>query len=80
MSAEEFLYDSLVEPSAFVVAGFGVAGTNDTISPMPGAKESAIGLSETEIKAVIAYLQQLSGVEVTVKPDEEKADQEAAGR
>ena len=79
-SAEEYLYESLVEPSAFVVPGFGVAGTNDTISPMPGAKESAIGLSETEIKAVIAYLQQLSGVEVTVKPDEEKAAQEAAGR
>jgi len=51
------------------VPGFGLAGTNDTVSPMPAVQASAIGLSEIEIKAVVAYLQHLSGVEVTVKPE-----------
>ncbi|MCC6502262.1 MAG: c-type cytochrome [Deltaproteobacteria bacterium] len=78
--AEEYLYESLVAPSAFVVPGFGASGTNDTISPMPGVKDPAIGLSETEIKAVIAYLQQIAGVEVTVKLDGGNAIQEASGR
>jgi len=68
-SAEEYLFESLVSPSAFVVPGFGATGTNDTMSPMPGAKDPAIGLTETEIKAVVAYLQSLAGVEVTVRPD-----------
>lgn len=79
-SAEEYLYESLVSPSAFVVPGFGASGTNDTVSPMPGVKESAIGLSETEIKAVIAYLQRLAGVEVTVRLEEEKPAEGASGR
>jgi len=69
LSAEEYLFESLVSPSAFVVPGFGASGTNDTASPMPGAKDPAIGLTETEIKAVVAYLQRLAGVEVTVRPD-----------
>lgn len=73
-SAEEYLYESIIEPSAFVVPGFGIPGTNDTVSPMPGGKDSAIGLSDTEIKAVVAYLQQLSGVEVTVRPEGDGAD------
>jgi mono/diheme cytochrome c family protein len=78
-SAEEYLYESMVAPSVFVVPGFGVAGTNDTVSPMPGVKESAIGLNETEIKAVIAYLQQVAGVDVTVRPDGQGGT-EGAGR
>jgi len=67
-TAEEYLFESLEDPSAFVVPGFGAPGTNDTVSPMPAVAESAIGLNRTEIKAVVAYLQQLSGVEVTVRP------------
>jgi nitric oxide reductase subunit C len=79
-SAEEYLFESMVAPSAFVVPGFGVAGTNDTVSPMPGVKESAIGLSETEIKAVIAYLQQLAGVDITVRPEGQASAGEAGRR
>ena len=30
-----YLYESMSAPSAYVVAGFGKAGTNDTVSPMP---------------------------------------------
>jgi mono/diheme cytochrome c family protein len=66
-TAEEYLHESLVKPSAYVVAGFGKAGSNDTESPMPDVSSGGIGLSEAEIKAVIAYLQESSGGEVTVE-------------
>lgn len=65
--AEEYIYESLVDPSAYVVAGFGKAGTSDTESPMPDASTGSIGLSEAELKAVIAYLQDLAGLDVTVQ-------------
>ncbi|OGS75673.1 MAG: hypothetical protein A2Z94_07735 [Gallionellales bacterium GWA2_55_18] len=65
-TVEEYLHEALVKPSAYVVAGFGKAGTNDTESPMPDVSGGGIGLSEAEIKAVIAYLQESSGSEVTV--------------
>lgn len=63
---EEYLHESLVKPSAYVVAGFGKAGSNDSESPMPDVSAGGIGLSEAEIAAVIAYLQESSGSEVTV--------------
>ncbi|MBI3584309.1 MAG: c-type cytochrome [Nitrospinae bacterium] len=66
-TAEEYIYESEVDPSAFVVAGFGKPGTNDTVSPMPATNKGSIGLSEAEIGAVIAYLQKSAGVQVTVK-------------
>jgi mono/diheme cytochrome c family protein len=62
-----YLHESMVDPSAYVVAGFGKAGTNDTESPMPNVLTGRIGLSEAETDAVVAYLQQASGVEVTVE-------------
>jgi len=62
----EYLHESMVEPSAYVVAGFGKKGTNDTVSPMPDVSKGAIGLNEVEINAVIAFMQDMSGVEVTV--------------
>lgn len=87
-NAEEYLYESLVKPSAYVVPGFGKAGTGDTESPMPDASTGSIRLAEAEIKAVIAYLQDLSGVDVTVeiptaiaeeeKPVEPKAEAKRA--
>src|SRR3990172_2102361 len=63
----EYIMESMVKPSAYVVTGFGVTGTNDTKSPMPDVSTGAIGLSEAEIKAVTAYLQNLAGVDVTVE-------------
>lgn len=65
-NVEEYLSESLVKPSAFVVAGFGKAGSHDSESPMPDISGGAIGLKEAEIKAVVAYLQDLGGAEVTV--------------
>jgi mono/diheme cytochrome c family protein len=66
-SIEGYLTESLVAPSAYVVAGFGKAGTNDTESPMPSASSGSIGLSEPELAAVIAFLQSNGGLEVTVE-------------
>lgn len=65
-NAEEYVYESMVRPSAFVVAGYGVVGTNDTVSPMPDVSSGAIGLGDLEIKAVMAFLQKRAGVPVTV--------------
>ena len=64
---ESYLLESLIDPSAFVVAGFGKAGTADSESPMPNVTSGSIGLSDVETHAVIAYLQDLGGAEVTVK-------------
>ncbi len=64
--AQAYLVESLLEPSAYVVAGFGKAGSGDTVSPMPSAQAGSIGLSDIEVDAIVAYLQDLAGVEVTV--------------
>lgn len=73
-TAEAYLLESMVKPSAYVVPGFGKAGSNDTESPMPNVAGGGIGMSDAEISAVIAYLQDLAGVEVTVEiPSAEQA-------
>jgi mono/diheme cytochrome c family protein len=63
---EAYLRESLLEPSAMVVSGFGKKGTNDQVSPMPAADGPPISLEPAELDAVIAYLQNLAGLEVTV--------------
>ena len=64
---ESYILESMLKPSSYVVVGFGKAGSNDTESPMPGVTGGGIDLSEAEISAVIAYLQDLGGAEVTVE-------------
>jgi mono/diheme cytochrome c family protein/cytochrome c551/c552 len=66
-TAQDYLIESMVNPSAYVVAGFGKSGSNDSESPMPNVTAGGIGLSEAEVKAVVAYLQDLAGAEVTVQ-------------
>ncbi len=63
---ETYLRESMNAPSAFVVAGFGKKGTNDAESPMPRVDAAPLSLTETETNALIAYLQDLAGEEVTV--------------
>lgn len=74
---ETYLYESMVEPSAYVVTGFGKTGTNDTVSPMPNVSTGGISLDDAQIKAVIAYLQDSSGLDVTVEIPEEAAEKTA---
>ncbi len=52
---EDYLRESLMCPSCYVVTGFGKAG--DTKSPMPVISKPPISLSPIELNAVIAWLQ-----------------------
>ncbi|MFQ5972798.1 MAG: c-type cytochrome [Alphaproteobacteria bacterium] len=61
-----YLSESLLEPSAFVVAGYGKKGTSDTVSPMPNVGAAPIALSQPEITALIAFLEDRAGSEITV--------------
>jgi len=69
--SESYLYESMLEPSAFVVAGFGKTGSGDTESPMPDVSGGSIGMSEAEVLAVIAYLQDLGGEDISVEIPED---------
>ena len=63
LSAEAYLMESLVEPGAYVVEEFATAGG---ASIMPAANRPPADMSATELKALIAFLQSLSG-EITVE-------------
>ncbi len=63
LSAEAYLMESLVDPGAYVVAEFATAGG---ASIMPATDQPPADMSPTELKALIAFLQSLSG-EVTVE-------------
>ncbi len=68
-TAEGYIIESMREPSAYVVEGFGVPdGSGGVRSPMPVVTGPVIGLTDLEVRAVAAYLEDLSGLEVTVKP------------
>jgi len=65
-----YLLESILRPSAYVVRGFGVPdGKGDTVSPMPLVMGPEIGLTGLEVKAVAAYLQSLSGLDITITPE-----------
>jgi len=68
MSGIEYLVQTLYEPNVYIVPGF--------IPGMPPANKPPVGLTDDEIKAVIAYLQSLGG-EVTVRMDMDLLDPEA---
>ena len=63
---ESYLRESLVDPSAYVVSGFGKKGTDDKVSPMPAADKPPIELNDVQVNAVIAFLQDKAGVEPSV--------------
>lgn len=52
---EDYLRESLMCPTCYVVEGFGK--DNDTKSPMPVITKPPISLSRVEVNAVVAYLQ-----------------------
>lgn len=76
---ESYLRESMIEPGAYVVKGYGKKGSNDSISPMPVINKAPIQLSDIEIDALIAFLQAKDGNEVTVSlPVEAPAPQAKA--
>ena len=64
---QTYLYESLVDPSIYVVSGFGKAGSDDTESPMPDVTGGGIGMSEVEVLAVTAYMLDSNGMDNTVE-------------
>lgn len=64
--AENYLRESMLQPSAYVVKGFGKKGSNDAESPMPVVDKAPIQLSALEIDAIIAFMQNKDGNPVTV--------------
>ena len=76
---EAYLRESMVQPSAYVVEGFGKKGTNDSESPMPAVDQPPIGLSPLAIDAIIAYMQHKDGNNITVSlPSDAPTEQPAA--
>ena len=65
-AVEVYLRESLVAPSAYVVPGFGKKGTNDSVSPMPKVDGAPISLGPVEIDALIAFMQDRAGLDITV--------------
>jgi len=55
LTGEDYLRESLMCPSCYVVKGYGKAG--DTKSPMPVISKPPISLSKFELNSVIAWLQ-----------------------
>ncbi len=69
--AVAYLRESLLNPSVYVVAGWGVVGEEETRSPMPAVDKPPVSLTADEIDAVIAYLQAKDGNPVTMLPSKE---------
>jgi cytochrome c2 len=55
-NAQEYIAESHACPSCYVVAGYGVKGTNDKESPMPAIHKPPISLSLPELVAVDTWL------------------------
>jgi cytochrome c2 len=68
----EYIAESHACPNCYVVAGFGVKGTNDKESPMPAIHKPPIGLSIDELIAVDTWLFAREGGEPPT-PDEIEA-------
>ena len=62
-----YIRESMLDPSKYVVAGFGKKGSSDKVSPMPKANTAPLNLSDIEINAVIAFLQDKAGIEPTIE-------------
>jgi len=65
--AEGYIRESMLDPGAYVVKGWGVAGSDDTVSPMPKVDAAPIELADVEVNAIIAYLESKDGNDITVE-------------
>ena len=66
--SQDFLYESLTDPHAFVYQDYRHGGVpKEYPATMPAIDKDPIGLSKNEILAVIAFLQQMSGEPISVK-------------
>ena len=65
MTGEDYLRESIMCPSCYVVEGYGKTGSGDRVSPMPVIVKPPISLSKVEANAVIAWLQYKDVQEIT---------------
>jgi cytochrome c2 len=72
-TAVEYIAESHACPNCYVVAGFGVKGTNDKESPMPAIHKPPIGLTIDELIAVDTWLFAREGGEPPPPDEIEKA-------
>lgn len=59
---DEYIVESMLRPSVYVVKGYGAKGSNDTVSPMPDVSKEPIGLTGAEVRAVVEFLKSRAGV------------------
>ena len=76
----EYILESMLDPSAYVVPGYGKKGTADTVSPMPDVSKPPVGLSRFEMEAVAAYIETISGRGATVDLERIKKEFLSNGR
>jgi mono/diheme cytochrome c family protein len=65
-----FLYESLTQPSKYIYMDYRFSPPKPFAAKMPVINKPPIGLNENEVLAVIAFLQNVGGGEVTVDPSE----------
>jgi len=65
-----FLYESLTQPSKYIYMDYRFSPPKPFAAKMPVINKPPIGLNENEILAVIAFLQNMGGGEITVDPSE----------
>ncbi len=76
----EFIYESLTQPQAYVYKDYEHAGQPKFFpAKMPHINKKPIGLTNNEILAVIAFLQNMSGEPVTIELSEIEVPRDAAG-
>jgi mono/diheme cytochrome c family protein len=76
----QFIYESLTQPQAYVYMDYQHVGPAKFFpAKMPYINKKPIGLSNNEILAVIAFLQSMSGEEITVELSEIEAPRDTAG-
>jgi len=75
----QFLYESMTQPQAYVYMDYQHVGRPKFFpAKMPSINKKPIGLNNNEILAVIAFLQNMSGEEITVDPSEIEAPRDVA--
>jgi len=69
----EYIYESMIKPKAVIYKQYAVQGSAKFFpAQMPEINKPPVGLSETEMLAVVAFVQSLGG-QVTVEPEEVRA-------
>jgi mono/diheme cytochrome c family protein len=75
----QFLYESMTQPQAYIYMDYQHVGRPKFFpAKMPSINKKPIGLNNNEILAVIAFLQNMSGEEITVDPSEIEAPRDVA--